>query len=143
MKWRRLRSTAIDLRSPNTARYRTLFNGMRADDLVLHYLTTSLTTERRLQSSMVGVSRVTSRPAMTSKTIIAPCADTLEFSDPVHYPELRELAPKDGALKQLIGMRMQRYLTQVRENDFVAVIEARSTNSRLFQSSSLRGYLTS
>ena len=115
---------------------------MRADDLVLHYLTTSLTKDRRLQSRMVGVSRVTSPPILTSKTITAPCVDTVELPTPVRYTELQQLVLKEGPLKQLIGMRMQRYLTQITESDFTVVIEAKLENSRRFRTSPLRGFLS-
>ncbi len=142
MRWVRLRRSGVVLKSPNTARYRSFFEGMHPDDLVLHYLTTALTWDKHVQSTVVGTSRIDSSPLIGAGNISAPCTDTIEFPHPVRYPELRKLRLKPGPLENLIGMRMQRYLTKIKRSEFRAVLETEPTNLLAFKRSPLNRILS-
>jgi len=74
MRWERLLKEGIALEAPNTARYRNFFRNVKFGDVILHYLTISLTRQKEERGSVVGVSRVTSDPAVVGKKIVAKCS---------------------------------------------------------------------
>lgn len=137
MRWERLLKEGIALEAPNTTRYRHFFEGVRAGDLVLHYLTTSLTPKKEKKSSVVGASRVAADPAAVGKKIVAGCSDTLELPKPVLYNELHGLKRKSPLLSKLVRLNMQRYLTQISRPDFESILGMHPANMRRFSKSRL------
>jgi len=137
MRWDRMLREGVQLEAPNKTRYQHFFDGVKAGDLVLHYLTGTLTMQREKQSSVVGVSQVASNPAVVGKKIIADCSNALELPKPVSYGELLGLKRKSLSLQRLVGFSMQRYLTQISRSDFESVLNAHPTNARRFSKSPL------
>ena len=141
MRWERLLKEGITLEAPNTTRYRHFFEGVRAGDLVLHYLTTALTPKKEKRSSVVGASRVAADPAAVGKKIVAGCSDTLELSKPVLYNELHGRKRKSPLLSKLGRLNMQRYLTQISQPDFESILGVHPKNKCRFLKSPLAKHL--
>lgn len=137
MRWDRLLKIGVALEAPNTTRYQHFFEGVKFGDFVLHYLTTSLTSQKEKRSSVVGVSRAISDPIVEGKKIVAKCSDTLEFPKPVSYNELIGLKQKSPSLRKLVGVSMQRYLTQISQSDFESILGVHPANMRRFSKSRL------
>lgn len=137
MRWDRLLKDCVALEAPNTTRYRNFFKNLKAGDLVVHYLTSSLTPQREKKSSIVGMSLVTSDPAMVGRKITARCSNTLEFPKPVPYSELRTIRRKSVGLDRLLEFSMQRYLTQISKSDIESILSVHPANNRRFSKSRL------
>ena len=138
MRWDRMREERnVVLSAPNTTRYRNFFQNLKTDDLVLHYLTASLTRNKEKRSSAVGVSKVASDPTVAEKPIIAKCSDTLEFPKPVSYSALCGIKPKSAEFGKLLEVSMQRYLTQISQSDFELILGIYPANEKRFRKSPL------
>ena len=143
MRWNRLMREGIALEAPDRTRYRHFFEGVKSGDFVLHYLTTSLTSQKEQRSSVVGVSRVASDPTVVGKKIVARCSDTLKFSKSVSYNELRGHKRKSPSLRRLVGFNMQMYLTQISRSDFESILDVYPANMKRFSRSRLARRLNS
>ncbi len=121
MRWERMLREGVALEAPNSARYRTLFRGLRAEDLVLHNLITSLTNSPRVRSKVVAASRVTADPGIEKRNIVAKCSDTVELPVPISLKRLRRMNPKSEAFSVLLRMNMQRYLSRIEWSDFESI----------------------
>jgi len=137
MRWDRLMREGTALEAPDRPRYRHFFEGVKSGDFVLHYLTASLTSQKEQRSSVVGVSRVASDPAVAGKKIVAGCSNTLEFTKPVPYKELLGLKRKSPSLRELVGFSMQRYLTQISRSDVESILGVHPANMKRFSKSRL------
>ncbi|MEM3519911.1 MAG: hypothetical protein QXT22_05835 [Candidatus Hadarchaeales archaeon] len=143
MRWERMLKEGIALTAPNRARYRTFFAKINSGDLVLHYITSTLTRQKELRSKVVAVSLIASTPSITEKRITAPCSNTLLLPNPVSLAELRKLKQKSPFLRKLVDdLHMQRYLTQITQSDFKSILGVDSENMRRFLKSRLGKWLT-
>jgi len=143
MRWSRLLDEGVALEAPNTTRYRNFFEGLKAGDLVLHYLTTTLTRQTEKQSSVVGASKIASDPTVIGRKIVAKCSCTAEFPKPIPYSELRRTVRKSKEFEKLLRVGMQRYLTQISCPDFESVLGIYPANMKRFSKSLLARRLNS
>lgn len=127
----------VALEAPNTTRYRNFFEDLKAGDLVLHYLTTTLTRQKEKRSSVVGASKVVSNPAVIGRKIVARCSGTVEFPKPIHYSELRRTVRKSEKFEKLLRVGMQRYLTKLSRPDFESILGTYPSNKKRFSKSLL------
>ena len=138
IRWgRMLAERNIRLDAPNTARYRNFFRGLKAGDLVLHYLTITLTPASDKRGCVAWVSGVESSPALAGDRIVAKCWGTLELPRPVPCKKLRELRGKSAQLTKLVRMCMQRYLTRITHSDFESILGLYPENMKRFLKSPL------
>jgi hypothetical protein len=140
-RWARLQKDGTTLDAPNTTRYLNMFKGLTPGDFVLHYLTTALTHERGIQSSVVGVSKVTSEmkviPTSVGEKIFVKCSKAVALPKPVPYSELNQITKKSGQFAKLLRAYMQRYLTQITQSDFESILRVYPINMKRFLKSSI------
>ena len=140
-RWERLLKDGAMLDAPNTTRYQNLFKGLTLGNLVLHYLTTSLTREKSMQSSVVRASRVASDvtvvPTAVGEKIVAKCSKVVVLPKPIPYLELNQIPKKSKGFAKLLRAYMQRYLTQITKSDFESILEIYPANKKRFLKSPL------
>jgi len=128
IRWNRLLREGVALQAPNKTRYRNFFKDLKANDVVLHYLTSALTPEKKLQSRIVGVSQTASSPLFTKSRISVQCFNLEILHTPIHLSELIQIKPKSNGLKALLRVNMQRYLTKISKSDFESIIDLHPEN---------------
>jgi hypothetical protein len=137
LRWSKLLKEGVRLDAPNTTRYQNFFKGLETGDIVLHYLTATLTPQKEERSSVVGVSKIASTPTVIGKRIVAKCSHTLKFPTPISYSELRGIKRKSAELRGLLKINMQKYLAQISDFDFKSILDIYQANKKRFSKSPL------
>ena len=130
LRWSRMLKKGVVLKAPNETRYKNLFKDVRAGDRTLHYLTASLTSDKRYKSTIVASSRIISDPIMTTMSISAMCNNVNIFPKQIHVKKIKELNINSDGLKSLLNINMQRYLTKMNESDYKSIIHIYPDNAR-------------
>ena len=88
LRWNRMLKEGVVLKAPNETRYQNFFKDVRAGDKALHYLTASLTSDKRLRSTIVASSRIISDPIRTTWNISAICNNMNILPKPIHVRKI-------------------------------------------------------
>ena len=123
-------NSTMAIYAPLTTRYQNQFSNVERGDIVLHYMTTSL-TKRDWMSSIVGVSTIDEHPRVVRKKIIAQCSRTTIFPVPIHLKSIKAMKNKSDYLEKLLNVNMQQYLSEISQSDFIQIMALNSENKKL------------
>jgi len=107
------------LSAPVTTRYINMLDKIKPRDIVLVYLTSSLTLKKSWKSSFVGVTVVKSYPYIVSNKIFVDLEKPVSLTKPVPLKFLKgneKLLPE--SLKPIVNRNMQKYLFKIDEEAF-------------------------
>jgi len=135
VRWNRmLKEGVVVLEAPKQTRYLNFFKDMKANDIVLHYLTNALTYKKEWRSSIVAISKTISEPIILDFKIQARCSEPIMLPKPISYSLMLKLrGQKSEKFKELLNIKMQRYLTKITLSDFYTILDAYPENRKLFE----------
>lgn len=129
--WQGILKGERDLNALNQTRYLNLFYGVEPGDIVFHYITSSMTRDKK-KSSVLGASEVISRPYIKNKKIIAEIGYTVEFPALVRFKDLKNICRASREFSKLLSLNMQRYLTEITQLDAYKLLSVYPENLRLY-----------
>lgn len=110
------------LKAPATVRYANMMSLVRGGDIVLTHLTSSNTSKKEWQSSLVGVSTVTRGCYQRGNTLYVDTKDDLEFPVPIRFSEYRDRDIFSDIFQTMIKRNFQKYLFEITPKDFCALV---------------------
>jgi len=117
IRFERLLREGVKLEAPHTTRFINFFKELREGDVVLHYMTATL-TRKEWRSSIIASSRIGKNPEVNGKKIVAPCSNTVMIEPPIKLLQIKKLPEKSDRLDRVLSYSMQKYLIEIDYQDF-------------------------
>jgi hypothetical protein len=111
------------LKAPASTRYFNLFKKIESGDILLTYLTQSLTSKKEWKGTIVGISKIKNNYYQVSNTIFIDTFEDLEFPSPILYSEFKNMDCFSESFNKLIRKSMQNYLSEISNEDFIHLLE--------------------
>jgi hypothetical protein len=127
IRFERLQREGVQLDAPSTTRYQNFFRELRKGDMVLHYTTGSL-SKKEWGSKIIAISIVEMDPKRIGNKIVALCGRTRMLPEPVPLGMMRGMENKSERLSALIHYSMQRYLTEIEQDDLIMILKSNEAN---------------
>lgn len=123
------------LKAPATTRYVNLLKEVREGDIILSYLTKSLTQNSKWRGSIVGISTATSSCYKKGNTLFVDTDKDLEIPVPIKHSEFKDSKRLSEGFKKIIRRSMQIYLFEITKEDFEILIGMNSVNATFLKQS--------
>lgn len=106
------------INAPINKRYFTMLSQIKKNDIIIHYLTISLTKNKERQASFVGESEVNDEMRKDVFRYICELRDVKAFPHPVKLSSVKKRDEISHSLKRAIGMSMQSYIFEIVKKDY-------------------------
>ncbi|MGV8108293.1 hypothetical protein [Methanospirillum sp.] len=116
------------LKAPAVTRHINNFLLIREGDILFTYLTNSLTETFSWRKSIVGISIANSRCYKVNQQIRVDTVADTKLPIPIKLKDLRSIEGKSDQFNKLIQKSMQRYLTNISDNDVYNIIKIYDEN---------------
>jgi len=116
------------LKAPASKKYYNLFEKLSPNDIVLTYLSNSLTQNHNWKSSIVGISKIKNSYQKTNNTIRFDTYDDIELPIPIKYKEFKEIEEKSDLIKYAFRLNLQKYLFEITIKDFFQILKLHKEN---------------
>ena len=117
------------LKAPASARYVKILKDVRKGDVILSYLTRSLTKTPGWGSSIVGISTAAGSCYRKRQTLLVDTSDDLQLPVPIRYSEFRASETTSEGFKNMVSRCMQRYLFEITRDDLRHLIGLHKSNT--------------
>jgi hypothetical protein len=116
------------LKAPASTRYFNLLKNIESGDVLLTYLTQSLTSKKEWKGSIMGISKIKNNYYQVSNTIFIDTFDDLEFPTPISFSEFKNLDRFSDSFSTLVRKSMQNYISEISHGDFIHLMEIHKEN---------------
>jgi hypothetical protein len=116
------------LKAPASTRYFNLFDKINSGDLLITYLTQSLTAKKEWKGAIIGISKIKNNFFQVSNTIFIDTHEDLELPLPIQYYEFKNMDSFSESFNKLIRKNMQNYLSEISNDDFIRLMEIHKEN---------------
>jgi|GEM_PF-3747629 len=130
------------LKAPAQTRYFNILRKVSPGDLLLTHLTTRLTSRREWQSSIVGISLISSNYYKRSKTLYIDTVKDQELPKPIKYSEYKNNENLSELFRDSIKINMQRYIVPITFDDLEVLMKLHGENYNFLRNSEYCKILT-
>lgn len=123
--------------APATNRYINMMNGVKKDDIILHYIIKQR-AKKEHESRIIAISMAKSAMHEESLRIAVDLKEIVMLPVPVTLKEIKEMKNKSPNLKKLIRMSFLRYLSEMSREDLINILITHPENIQLI--STLKTY---
>lgn len=113
--------------APATNRYINMMNGVKKDDIILHYIIKQR-AKKEHESRIIAISIAKSAMHKESLRIAVDLKEIVMLPIPVALKEIKEMKNKSANLKKLIRMSFLRYLNEISLEDFQNILKIHDDN---------------
>ena len=124
------------LKAPASTRYFNLFNKIEPQDILLTYLTQSLTSKKEWRSAIVGISTIKNSYYQDGNTLFIDTMTDLELPVPIAFSEFKDAKSFSDTFDQLLRLNMQKYISEILKQDFVALLKIHKENTGFIKKTS-------
>jgi len=110
------------LTAPKTKRYMNLLNEINKGDIILHYLTTSLSS-KKYQSSFVAQSIANTNLIEKENKYEIQLTELKMLNNPVKLKHLKECDALSSKFKHALKMSMQAYIFEIENKDYQSILK--------------------
>jgi predicted RNA-binding protein len=107
--------------APATNRYINMMNGVKKNDIILHYIIKQR-AKKEHESRIIAISMAKSAMYEESLRIAVDLEEIVTLPIPVTLKEIKEVKNKSANLKKLIRMSFLRYLNEISLTDFQNIL---------------------
>jgi hypothetical protein len=105
------------LKAPAQTRYLNFLKDINEGDIILSYLTTSMTLKKEWRSAIMGISIANSKMYIRNHSVFVDTIYDKEIPIPIPYIVFKNFQDFSIQFKKLIGKNMQRYLAEITKDD--------------------------
>ena len=116
------------LKAPASTRYFNLLKNIEPGDILLTYLTQSLTSKKEWRGAIVGISTIKNKFFQVSNTIFVDTDTDLEFPAPISFSKFKTMENLSESFKKLVRLSMQNYLSEISHEDFMLLMKIHQEN---------------
>jgi hypothetical protein len=116
------------LKAPASTRYFNLLKNIEPGDILLTYLTQSLTSKKEWRGAIVGISTITTSYYQARNTLFIDTLNDLELPFPISFSDFKNENTFSESFNQLIHLNMQKYIFEISKQDFLVLLKIHKKN---------------
>jgi hypothetical protein len=116
------------LKAPASTRYFNLLKQISPGDILLTYLTQSLTSKREWKGAIVGISKIKNPYYQVSNTLFVDTQNDEELPIPISFSEFKGQNRFSDSFNKLIRLSMQNYISEISLEDFTYLMKIHKEN---------------